>query len=324
MKSIHIAMPVSDFYGYGICGKYLLKEFSSRMPTYYYNCGGESLVDDNTKRLMEELCLPISGDIPSLQVTGHDFEPISPRGNPTAVYIFSEWEPITDKQKENLKAFDILIAGSEWNAKVIRDAGFKCHAVPQGVDRSVFSPQTRYRDDRFVIFSGGKWEHRKAQDLVIRAVKVLQQRHDDIVLMASWFNIWDNQDYYKEARREIPNLIGLAPSDQASLATCMNQTDVGLFPNRCEGGTNLVMMEYMACGKTVVANTSTGQKDVLNSSYATCIAGTDENLVEQMVESVEFLYSHRPVLSLMGCAAGRAMNYWSWGKTADGITRAIG
>ena len=317
-------MPVSDFYGYGICGKYLLKEFSSRMPTYYYNPGGESLVDDDTKALMDELCLPISGDIPSLQVTGHDFEPISPRGNPTAVYIFSEWEPITEKQKANLKAFDVLIAGSEWNAQVIRDAGFKCYAVPQGVDRAVFRPMTRYRDDRFVIFSGGKWEHRKAQDLVIRAVKVLQQRHEDIVLMASWFNIWDNRDYYQEARRDIPNLIALAPCDQDSLATRMNQTDVGLFPNRCEGGTNLVMMEYMACGKPVIANASTGQKDVLDTSYSISIDGDDDKLVEQMVEYVEFLYSRRQVLSLMGCVAGKVMNYWSWGKTADGITRAIG
>ena len=30
-------------------------------------------------------------------------------------------------------------------------------------------------------------------------------------------------------------------------------TDIGIFPNRCEGGTNLVMMEYMACGKPVIA-----------------------------------------------------------------------
>ena len=83
------------------------------------------------------------------------------------------------------------------------------------------------------------------------------------------------------------------------------------------------MMEYLACGKPVIANTSTGQKDVLDTAYSIPIEGDDEKLVEQMIEQVEFLYSHRQVLSLKGCVAGKVMNYWSWGKTADGITRAI-
>lgn len=322
MKAIHIAMPVSDFYGYGICGKYLLKEFSGRMPTYYYPLGGESITDDVTRALMERLDRPILGDIPVLSVSGTDFERQVPRGSRDAVYIFSEWEPITEKQKANLRLYDVLIAGSEWNARVIRDAGFECHAVPQGVDRAVFKPMHRYRNDRFVIFSGGKWEHRKAQDLVVKAVKVLQQRHPDIVLMAAWFNPWDNKDYYTESGVE--RLIGIPPSMQADLAEAMNQTDVGLFPNRCEGGTNLVMMEYMACGKPVIANASTGQADVMGQSYANFMRGNDDSLVEQMIEYVEFLYSHKSVLSLMGCAAGKAMNYWSWGKTADGIAKAIG
>ena len=322
MKAIHIAMPVSDFYGYGICGKYLLKEFASRMPTYYYPLGGESIVDAETKALMERLDRPILGDIPVLSVAGADFAPQVPRGSKNAVYIFSEWEPITERQKENLRFYDVLIAGSEWNARIIRGAGFECHAVPQGVDRAVFRPMHRYRNDRFVIFSGGKWEHRKAQDLVVKAVKVLQQRHSDIFLMAAWFNPWDNRDYYTASGVE--RLIGIPPSMQVDLAEAMNQTDVGLFPNRYEGGTNLVMMEYMACGKPVVANASTGQADVMGQSYSHFIRGDDDSLVEQMIESVEFLYSHRSVLSLMGCAAGKAMNYWSWGKTADGIAKAIG
>ena len=35
-------------------------------------------------------------------------------------------------------------------------------------------------------------------------------------------------------------------------------TDVGIFPSRCEAGTNLVMMEYMACGKPAIATVGTG------------------------------------------------------------------
>ena len=44
--------------------------------------------------------------------------------------------------------------------------------------------------DKFVIFSGGKFEYRKGQDIVIRAVKVMQERHQDVVLINAWVNAW--------------------------------------------------------------------------------------------------------------------------------------
>ena len=50
--------------------------------------------------------------------------------------------------------------------------------------------QKDYFRDRFVIFSGGKLEYRKGQDLVIRAFAILQQRHKDVMLIDNWFNLW--------------------------------------------------------------------------------------------------------------------------------------
>lgn len=45
-------------------------------------------------------------------------------------------------------------------------------------------------------------------------------------------------------------------------------TDIGLFPNRCEGGTNLMLMEYMACGKPVIASAQTGHADIIRHNNA--------------------------------------------------------
>ncbi len=53
-------------------------------------------------------------------------------------------------------------------------------------------PAWRDRDflaGRFVVFSGGKFELRKGQD-VVRAYKVLQDHHPDLVLVNAWFNPW--------------------------------------------------------------------------------------------------------------------------------------
>ena len=45
-------------------------------------------------------------------------------------------------------------------------------------------------------------------------------------------------------------------------------TDIGIFPNRCEGGTNLVLMEYMACAKPVIASYTSGHKDKVSNDNA--------------------------------------------------------
>ena len=41
-----------------------------------------------------------------------------------------------------------------------------------------------------VAESGGKFELRKGQDLVLRAVKILQEKYQDIILINCWYNKW--------------------------------------------------------------------------------------------------------------------------------------
>ncbi len=329
MNAVHLTMPVSCLFGAGTCGKYLLRELAGRAKVSWSPPIGsdEALVDDDTAEFAQSRRLNLIEDIdyPLIQLGGPDLEPQSPvRGWPNVGYLFSEWEPLTQKQIENLRKFDVLVAGSEWNARIVRAAGFDCAAVPQGVDREIFRPGPRIAiKDKFVIYSGGKYEHRKAQDLVIRAVKRLQAKHDDIVLMAAWVNLWENRDYYSAARAQGVKLLGMPIQSHAAMAAAMNQTDVALFPNRCEGGTNLVMMEYLACGKPVIANVSTGQRDVLQPDYAMMMKGSDQEMVENMVELVEHFYYNRTSLNEMGYAANAAMGAWSWGRTADGILKAI-
>jgi hypothetical protein len=44
--------------------------------------------------------------------------------------------------------------------------------------------------------------------------------------------------------------LGSIPNFQ--MPQVLREMDVGIFPNRCEGGTNLVAMECMACGMPVI------------------------------------------------------------------------
>jgi glycosyltransferase involved in cell wall biosynthesis len=90
--------------------------------------------------------------------------------------------------------FDVVAAGSTWCAGKLREKGLdRVATVIQGIDPLSFNPCFARKElfgERFVIFSGGKFEFRKGQDVVIRAYKVLQDKYPDVLLVNSWYNHW--------------------------------------------------------------------------------------------------------------------------------------
>src|SRR5262245_66144985 len=53
-----------------------------------------------------------------------------------------------------------------------------------------------------------------------------------------------------------------------SFATRRSSDLVALFPNRAEGGTNLVEMETIACGVRTIVSANTGHLDLINRNAA--------------------------------------------------------
>src|SRR4029079_1685793 len=149
--------------------------------------------------------------------------------------------------------------------------------------------ERQYLRDSFVVFSGGTLELRKGQDVVVRAFKIVQDKFRDVVLMTAWFNpfaathqsmrtsrlarfTWSGADqatiaphFLSENGIDLARTIILSPKLNFMMPRYYKQTDIGLFPSRCEGASNLVLMEYMACGKPAIATLSTGHKDILTA-----------------------------------------------------------
>ena len=58
--------------------------------------------------------------------------------------------------------------------------------IHERVDDSVFSPTPKsglLPEENFYIFSGGKIEYRKGQDLVLQAFKIFVERHPNAALL---------------------------------------------------------------------------------------------------------------------------------------------
>lgn len=260
-----------------------------------------------------------------------------------------------------------VAAGSTYCADVLREYGFTdVSVIPHGVDSTLFSPRQESRKvfkDRFVIFSGGKFELRKGQDVVIRAYKVLQDRHPDVMLINSWHNGWPkNRDTMAESDLiryfppvdnnhvmwmnallaangiDVDRVITVGQRDQRLLPSLYHVTDLGVFPNRVEGGNNMVLMEFMACGKPALVSFNSGHRDIVRRQNAVLIerhrpmerrSGSDvtavwnDPSVEETINKLEWCYQHRDQLHTLGDQAAVDMRGFSWKRLAEGLLQAV-
>ncbi|WP_460593731.1 glycosyltransferase [Geomonas sp. Red276] len=325
-----VSMPSGSTHGWGIAGRYLEAEIAKLPP-----------VEGVTLHCMTRSLAPHRPEEWNAINIGYCF--------------FEDNIEILNFTREAARRWDFIVAGSKWCEYHLRIGGVKetC-TILQGIDPANFFPLPLPPDDRFVVFSGGKFELRKGQDIVIAAMKVFMERHRDAWLSCSWTNQWpfslatmgsspfityrhDEEDFLTLPERTIL-LNGLDPTriyahplvDNAAMRAIFAQTHVGLFPNRCEGGNNMVMCEYMACGRSVIASTTSGHADVINpdiayplTRYRPMVVGSgpvtavwEEPSLEEVIERLEEVYRRRDELAAMGARAAEAMTSLSWASAA--------
>ncbi|MEG3839478.1 tetratricopeptide repeat protein, partial [Microcoleus sp. herbarium14] len=271
--------------------------------------------------------------------------------------IFFEDTRITAEALEKAKKYSAIVAGSNWNADVLRSCGLTNVAmVNQGIDQAIFhpAPKSNLFGDRFVIFSGGKLEYRKGQDIVIAAFKRFRAKHPEALLLTTWHNFWPQYMLGIEQTGNVtglPNInrdgslgisqwlvanglpvdsfidIGLIPNHLAG--QILREADCAVFTNRCEGGTNLVAMESMACGIPTILSANTGHLDLIYSNicyplssqgrvkptaHFPGVEGWGESEVEEVVEALEQVYTNREEAKSRGLAAANFMLDWTWEK----------
>ena len=331
---MNVSMPSGRAHGWGIAGEYLTREISR---------------------------LPFLDGVTLHCISGHELRPMNPAdwNRINIGYCFFENDiEVLRHTRRAAHEWDFIVAGSSWCKYQLKIGGVRNTAtILQGVDPANFYPvPPRQEDGRFIVFSGGKFEYRKGQDLVIAAMRVFMQRHDDAYLACSWINQWpfsiatmaqsphitfrpSNEDCVAILQRTLhengipPDRVYLAPLiDNTLIRQIYQQTDVGIFPNRCEGGNNMVMCEYMACGRTVIASDATGHADVITTqnalpltNYSPVIthdaAGRPSGIwqeasLEELIEQLEFAYGNRNVCVRKGQVAADDMKQLSWKKAA--------
>jgi len=346
---LHLALAKGKNFGWGVCSHYIEQELRS--------LGVPICMVDETSSDVAEAVLHALTDI--------DFNPLRTiRGSRNFGYTFFENE-LTEQTRVNATRYDLVLAGSTWcHQKLLAHGITNSETLIQGIDPTLFHPiEQKKESNLFVVFSGGKFELRKGQDLVLSAFRILQKKYEDIILINMWYNFWPATmamlqhsrhimfspygNDWNEFMQHIYRINGLDPKrivtlgaiDNEQLPGIYSKTDLGIFPNRCEGGTNLVLMEYMACGKPVVASYTSGHKDILTKENSLLLdhltpypiydadkklwADWDEPSVDQLVAQIEYAYHNRGEITRLGDHAGKDLLRFTWTDTAKSLLHSI-
>lgn len=327
-----VSMPSGTAHGWGIAGHNLRQEIA-KLPA----------VDEVTLHCISSVML----------------DPFAPEGwdrKNIGYCFFEDTITVLNYTRHAARTWDFIVAGSSWCEQHLRIGGVRntC-TVLQGVDSSIFYPGPKWSNqEQFVVFSGGKFELRKGQDLAIAAMRIFMERHDDVLFSCAWYNQWP----FSLATMELSKLINyrhregdcleiLAETlavngiplnrvilhpllDNQQMRTVYHNSDIGLFPNRGEGGNNLVMCEYMASGKTVIASDMTGHADVITAENALPLAEYRpyyyrhhaegvwfEPSVEEIVAHLEHAYTNRGELRQKGLKATIDISRLTWQNAAS-------
>ena len=260
--------------------------------------------------------------------------------------------------------YDLVVTGSSWCEQVLRAQGAANVAtVIQGIDPSLFHPAPRAGTlaGRFAVFSGGKLEHRKGQDLVLQAFRTFARTHPEAILVTGWHSPWPACATTVNANPAVEPVVlgddgsldaaawaaanGVRPEQFIDLGSVPNhlmgrvlrEMDVAVFPNRCEGGTNLVAMECLACGVPTIVSNNTGHLDLVatgapyvltrQSALPAATAGTEgwgESDPAEIVHLLERVWTDRAEATLRGAAGAAAMAGLSWRGQIGRLHQAIG
>jgi glycosyltransferase involved in cell wall biosynthesis len=265
------------------------------------------------------------------------------------------------------RLWDGITCGSKWMKEWLEPlVDIEVRTAIQGVDKKEFhfkEGDDALTDKPFIVGSFGKFEFRKGQDIVIKAMSIFQERHPDAVLYYNWHNQWpalmrqfawnahskvrmmyslDDQFYRENEWRFFRNTLenaGVKKSENVQI-NCMDldyrSCDVILFPNRCEAGTNLCLMEALACGVPCIVTDATGHTDITREdSYPykelllTCggpktfyqgetpLGEWHEPCLDEVVSKLEQAYRQREQLRRARQEASKFMDKFTWEKTAS-------
>jgi hypothetical protein len=353
MKEIIAQFPVNQM-GYGVAGSNILYELDKIAKVSLFPIGGVEITD---KRIEETFFR--TNVNPSLPLFTTDFS--SPtvkiwhqhqlmdrigRGKYYGFPIF-ELDSFSRLELYSLSAPDELIVCSQWAKTVLEKfVKQKVSVVPLGIDTDIFYPEQYKERKSYRFFTIGKWEVRKAHDVIVECFNRAFSLEDDVQLHMLCHNPFLNEQQTRAwvdicENCELSGKVFVHPraNTHQDVADFIRQMDCGVFPAKAEGW-NLELLESMACGNPVITTNYSAHTEFCNKDNSYLVEIDDlepaydgiwfdgnkgswayigESQKEQIIEHMRYCYKNRPYNN-EGVATGRS---FTWENSAKKLLEII-
>ncbi len=257
--------------------------------------------------------------------------------------------------------FAEVITGSAWAESMIRTQGvYNTKLVHTGVDLALYHPATRANlfPDRFVIYVDGPLEARGGIDIAVTAVSDFAKHRPDILLViaprfagtASVIALsrisssapiaikFDGQPelsgWLKQMGLNARQFILSPPISELWRAQVLREADVVLVTDRAHPGLNQTAMAAMACGVPVILADNTGNRDLADPDICYVLdhqkdlgdpnrPGWGISDLDQIVQTLEKIYSDRAAALQVGARAAQKMLDYSWVHQIEKLAAVI-
>lgn len=354
MKNINLNCPINST-GYGITSLNILKALAHQdINISLFPIGNNLEFNTEQEKLLIKQYLDNSSNFsysaPCLKIW-HQHDLALKIGNGHYyTFPFFEIDKLTDREKHHLNYSDYIFVASKWAKQVLLDNNIKkpIYVAPLGVDTDIFHDPIKIKTEKsnYTFFHIGKWEHRKAQDFLLKAFDSAFTTKDDVELWLLPFNPFLNEEennYWFSLvdqckMKDKIKIFGRLPTQQ-HVAEFIYHGDCGVFPSRAEGWNNEII-ESMAMNKPIIVTNYSAHTEYCDdkNSYLISVDETepahdnkwffgqgnwaklDQNALDQTVHYMKYVYTNRIENNEAGVETAQK---YSWNHTANIINDAL-
>ncbi|MEW5956403.1 MAG: glycosyltransferase family 4 protein [Chloroflexota bacterium] len=228
--------------------------------------------------------------------------------------------------KHALTRFDLLMPCSRYclqeSVTYWRFSTQKMHVLYNGVNTHQFRPDAgsgaaerkMLGIDKRVVLYVGRVCRQKGSDVLIEAIRLLNERRNDIQLVVAGpialFGHTPQSDPWIDRIKQVGGLY-LGAVEESRLAAIYNLADVFVMPTRSIEMFGMAAVEAQACGKPVVASDHGGLKETVPQA---CGARFPVGDSEKLAEKIELLLDDPPRYAACAANAIQHADRYEWSR----------
>jgi glycosyltransferase involved in cell wall biosynthesis len=217
---------------------------------------------------------------------------------------------------EEIALADHILTVSELARRTYLDAGAppgKVHAVPLGVDISLFTPRAAGKPEPapegFTFLFAGASIHRKGFDLLLDAFARVAVPGSRLRIVGPRGDAAHLLDRSLDRSTAAERIAAVGPTDQRGLAEELRRADCLVLPSRNDSY-GMVVAEALAAGVPVLISEMVGAKDLVTEGETGWIVPVDD--VQALAERMLWCAGHPSEVRAMSPACRRAAEAATW------------